>query len=121
LNDEAQRMSAGVASLVVSRAGSSIFEIAAWGLPSIIIPITKSNGDHQRKNAFTYARSGACVVIEESNLSPHLLASEIERIMGDEEYRQKMGQNAKGFSKPDAAQKIAREIVNVLLLHKREG
>ena len=43
------KMSAGVADLIISRAGSTIFQIAVWGVPSIIIPITNSNGDHQRK------------------------------------------------------------------------
>ena len=42
-------MAAGVATIIVSRAGSTIFEIASWGIPSIIIPITTTNGDHQRK------------------------------------------------------------------------
>jgi len=35
------KMSAGVASLVISRAGSTIFEIAQWGIPSIILPLTQ--------------------------------------------------------------------------------
>ena len=59
LNDLSLRMASGISRLVVSRAGSTIFEIAAWGLPSIVIPITDSNGDHQRKNAFNYARAGS--------------------------------------------------------------
>ena len=67
LNDLSIRMATGISKLIISRAGSTIFEIAAWGLPSIIIPITDSNGDHQRKNAFNYARAGACTVIEENN------------------------------------------------------
>ena len=101
------RMSAGAATIVISRAGSTIFEIAAWGLPSIIIPITNSNGDHQRRNAFNYSRRGACVVIEEENLSSHLLLSEINRLMDDESSRKKMGEAAKNFFKSDAADKIA--------------
>jgi UDP-N-acetylglucosamine--N-acetylmuramyl-(pentapeptide) pyrophosphoryl-undecaprenol N-acetylglucosamine transferase len=53
------RMSGGAAALVISRAGSQIFEIASWGVPSIIIPITNSNNDHQRKNAYSYAYARA--------------------------------------------------------------
>jgi len=75
LNALALRMSAGGADLIVSRAGSGIFEIAAWAVPSIVIPITNSNGDHQRKNAFSYSRSGAAIVIEERNLTPNVLMS----------------------------------------------
>jgi UDP-N-acetylglucosamine--N-acetylmuramyl-(pentapeptide) pyrophosphoryl-undecaprenol N-acetylglucosamine transferase len=119
LNKLALRMSAGVASLVVSRAGAgSIAEIASWGLPSIIIPITKTNGDHQRNNAFNYARTGACSVIEEVNLSPHVLLEEIDRILGDADIQAKMKEATKLFVHPDAEEKIAREIITIGLSHE---
>ncbi len=113
LDDLATRMSAGVASIVVSRAGSTIFEIASWALPSIIIPITDSNGDHQRKNAFNYARSGACIVIEEANLSPHVFLSELERLQSLPETQKRMSEKATAFFKPHAARSIAEEIVRI--------
>ncbi len=119
LNNEAMRMSAGVADLVVSRAGSTIFEIAAWGLPSIIIPITDSNKDHQRKNAYSYARVGAADVIEEKNLTPHLFALEIDRLVSDKKRMEEMSQSAKEFSKIDAARKIAEQIIQILLKHEK--
>ena len=119
LNDEAMKMSAGAADIIVSRAGSSIFEIAAWGLPSILIPLPDSGGDHQRKNAFTYARTGAAVVVEEANLTPHLLETEINRIMEDDNEREKMKVAAKGFAKLDAAEKVAEQIMQVLLEHRQ--
>ncbi len=118
LNALALRMAAGTSPLIVSRGGSTIFEIAAWGLPSIIIPIKDSNGDHQRKNAFNYGRSGAGVVIEEINLSPHLLLAEINGLMGDKERKEKMSKNAKDFYKADAAEKIAREVLKIALRHE---
>src|SRR3989338_7074731 len=60
LESGAMRMAYGAADLVVSRAGSgSIFEIAASGLPSIIIPLDGSAQEHQRENAYAYAKSGA--------------------------------------------------------------
>jgi UDP-N-acetylglucosamine:LPS N-acetylglucosamine transferase len=62
-----------------------LFEIASWGVPSVLIPITHTNMDHQRKNAFNYARAGACSVIEETNMTANILAGEIERISADEE------------------------------------
>ncbi len=118
LNDLALRMSAGASTLVVSRAGSTIFEIAAWGLPSIIIPITNSNGDHQRQNAFNYAKTGACYVIEEHNLSPHILTSEIERLVNAPEERKRMGEAGRNFAKFDAAHVIAKEIIAIALKHE---
>lgn len=119
LDNQAMRMSAGVADLIISRAGSTIFEIAAWGIPSIVVPITKSNGDHQKKNAYSYARAGAADVIEEKNLTPHLLASEINRLMDNTQKRKEMSRAAKDFSKIDAAEKIAEQIMKVLFKHEK--
>lgn len=119
LNDEAMRMAAGVADLVVSRAGSTIFEIANWSKPSIIIPISKSNGDHQRKNAYGYARSGACIVIEEPNLNANILTSEIKNLLADNDKLQTMSQAAQKFSRKDAAKVIAQEIFNIALEHEK--
>lgn len=119
LDDLALRMTAGVTDLVISRAGSTIFEIAVWGLPSIIIPITESNGDHQRTNAYTYARAGACEVIEEKNFTPHLLLSEVNRLIDTPEERSTMSQNAQQFARVDAAEKIAREIISILHEHEK--
>ena len=119
LDDEKLGLSAGAAHLVVSRSGSMLFEFAAWGMPSVLIPITESNGDHQRKNAFAYARTGAAEVIAEANLTPHLLASEIERILSDTSAHARMAEAARQFSKKDAAAKIAHEILKVLLAHAK--
>ena len=119
LNTLALKNASGAADLIISRAGSSLFEIAAWGVPAILIPITKTNGDHQRKNAFAYARAGACSVVEESNMTPNILFSEIKRIMDNKDAYNKMVQNAKAFYKPHAAETIAREIVNLALTHEK--
>jgi len=118
LDPLALKMAAGASSLVISRAGSTIFEIASWGLPSIIIPIEESNGDHQKKNAFNYARHGCATVIEEDNLSSGVLVSEIKRCLSDRERWEKMSQAAKTFSHPDAAKKIARVLLDIALSHE---
>ena len=117
LNNLATRMAAGVASVIISRAGSSIFEIASWGIPSIIIPITNSNGDHQRKNAYNYARTGACEVIDEANLTPHLLISEIDKILTNKEKLTKMKESALSFANPLAAETIASEAIKIAQSH----
>ncbi len=112
------RMAAGAADVIVSRAGSTIFEIAIWGVPSILIPITETNGDHQRKNAYAYARAKACVVVEEQNFSSHILISEIRRILGNPETRTSMKAAALAFGKRDAARTIAKEILAIALSHE---
>lgn len=117
LNDLASRMAAGATDLIVSRAGSAIFEIAQWGVPSIIIPIPEAVSHDQRTNAFTYARSGACVVIEENNLSASVLLSEIDRLFQNPKLLDDMKKGAKTFSNPNAARTIADEIVKIALSH----
>ncbi len=118
LNLDALRMAYGAANLVISRASAgAIFEIAASGLPSILIPLGNAAQDHQRANAYSYAKVGAADVIDERNLSPHILQSEVDRLLGDKDKLKAMGEAAKKFSRPDAAEKIAREIINLALEH----
>src|SRR3989344_3830941 len=118
LNPLAMNMSAGAASMVVSRAGSTIFEIANWGIPSVIIPLVSAHAGHQIENAFNYARVGGCVVVEEPNLTPHILISEINRIMENREKYEMMSDAAKTFARPEAAEEIAQELVTIALSHE---
>lgn len=119
LNPLSMKMLAGISDVVITRAGSTLFEIAHWGLPSIVVPITHSNGNHQIKNAYNYSRSGACVVIEENNLSEQLLVFEINRIFDNKNIREEMSQAAKDFVVPKAAEKIAKEIISIGLAHEK--
>lgn len=118
LNPTALRMAAGVAELVISRAGSTIFEIAIWGVPSIIIPIPQNISHDQYDNAFTYARAGGAVVVEEKNLTPSILLSEVERLMSNSRLREEMSAGAKSYARPEAARLIAEEILKLALQHE---
>lgn len=118
LDDLPLKMAAGAADVVISRAGSTLFEIAAWGKPAIIIPITESNGDHQRENAYNFARKTGATVIEEENLSPNLFESEISRLLADPIKMEALGKRAKEFATTDAAEKIARELINIAITHE---
>lgn len=118
LNETEMKNAAFSADVIVSRAGAAaIFEMAAWGRPGILIPITNSAQDHQRKNAWNYGATGAAEVIEETNFSPHILISEINNILMDKEKINKMKAAALKFSKIDAAEKIAEEILTLALEH----
>ncbi len=118
LNDLSMRMAAGAADVVISRAGSTIFEIASWGVPSIIIPLSKEVSHDQTSNAFSYARTGACTVIEELNLSSAILVSEIDNIVKNQSIKDRMRQSAKQFSHSDAAVKIADVLLEIGLEHE---
>ncbi len=119
LGDVQTKMFGGACDIIIGRSGSSLFEIAAWGKPSILIPYAIAHGDHQRKNAYHYARSGACVVIEETNLTPSVLFHEIDFILGNKERYSVMANHAKAFFKPDAAREIAIEAVKIGLEHEK--
>ena len=80
-----------VADLIISRTGAgSIFEIAAVGRASILIPIADSPGGHNRRNAYIFAEDGRAEVIEEANLTPNLLLSVIRSILNNPEKRKTM-------------------------------
>lgn len=119
LNPLQMKMAAGAAAIIVSRAGSTLFQIASWGVPSVLIPFKNSNADHSRKNAFSYAQVGACVVIEEANMTANILNSEIKRILEDKKVYEKMVESTKSFGKPGAAEKIARALVDIALSHEK--
>ncbi len=113
------RATAGVADLIISRAGSAIFEIALWGKPSIIIPIPEPTSHDQRTNAYAYARSGAAIVVEEKNLASHVLISEIDLILNNPAEKEKMHLAALEFSRKDSAKLIAEEIISIALEHNK--
>jgi len=115
LGEEELKQAYAIADLIVSRAGSgSIFEIAACQKPSILIPLPEAAQDHQVKNAYAYAQTGACLVIEEVNLTPHFFLERIKYLLSQPEKLKKMEKAAREFSRPRAAKIIAEYIVEYL-------
>lgn len=99
--------------LIVGRAGSgTIFEIAAFGKPSILIPLPESAQDHQRLNAFEYETLGAGYMIEEENLLTNLFLDKVIGILSDKEKYKKMSEAAKSFAKLDSASNIAKILLS---------
>ena len=106
-----------LADVCITRAGSSLFELSAWGIPSIIIPITKSNADHQMVNALTFEKAGCSIIIEEINLEKNLFLHEIDSILEDDEKHNLMQYNNLNSFKAGAANTIAKEIIKIGLSH----
>ena len=105
-----------VSSFIVSRAGSgSTFEIAALGKPSILVPLPEAAQNHQVKNAYAYASSGAAYVIEENSLTPNFLIERIKYILSHPDEISKMSQAALKFAKPKAAHDIAERVMSFLV------
>ena len=100
--------------LIISRAGaSSIYEIAAWSKPAILVPLRNAAQNHQRKNAYEYAAKGGAIVIEEANLTPHILLAEIKKVISNVVLLKQMREAAQKFSRIDSAELIAREILKM--------
>lgn len=115
LNQEELKQAYAVCNLVVGRAGSgSIFEIAAVGKAAVLIPLPEGAQDHQTKNAYAYAKTGAAIVLEETNFTPHFFLERLKQIIFQSEQLKKMERAAKEFSRPLAAKIIAGYLVEFL-------
>lgn len=102
------------ADIVVARSGSSVFELAAFGLPAILIPLSESANNHQRADAYAFATGGAAIVIEEANLLPGIFFTQLKKILADSELRGKMAAASTAFFIPGAAEKIAEELLGMV-------
>src|SRR4051794_30476675 len=107
------------ADLTVARAGGSVFELAAAGLPAILVPYPHATADHQTGNARWMAGAGAAVVVPDAELDAVRLAAEAEALIGDPERLERMGAAARSLARPDAAERIAGEVLNVARRHRR--
>jgi UDP-N-acetylglucosamine--N-acetylmuramyl-(pentapeptide) pyrophosphoryl-undecaprenol N-acetylglucosamine transferase len=113
LNDEQMSDALGAADIVISRAGSSIFEIAANGKPAILVPLPSSANNHQFENAYAYSQAGAGIVIEEENLLIGLVTTQLNKLLQNKEFTDTMRKAAKAFYRPNAAVEIARDVLAV--------
>jgi UDP-N-acetylglucosamine--N-acetylmuramyl-(pentapeptide) pyrophosphoryl-undecaprenol N-acetylglucosamine transferase len=103
------------ADLVVARAGGSVMEIAAAGRPAILIPFPHATGDHQTTNARWMSDGGAAVVIPDPELTPERLSGQVAELLGDENRLREMSIAARRLAKPDAAERIAREVLGAVM------
>jgi UDP-N-acetylglucosamine--N-acetylmuramyl-(pentapeptide) pyrophosphoryl-undecaprenol N-acetylglucosamine transferase len=97
--------------LVISRSGSSVWEIAAAGRPAILVPYPFATGDHQARNAEHFERAGGAIMVREQELGrvPELVRS----LLGDADRRQKMSEAMLAAARPNAAAEIADELVRM--------
>lgn len=107
-----------VADVVVSRAGAlAISELCAVAKPCILIPSPNVAEDHQTKNAQALLNLDACVLIKDDETKT-LLKNEILTLINDEARCTDMKNNLKKLAQPDAANQIAKEIVNLIRENK---
>ena len=99
------------ADLVVGRAGGSIFELIAAGRPAILVPYPHATADHQSANADWMQRAGAATVLGDEELSGERLAAAVRELFDDEPRLRAMAAVAREIAKPDAARRIADEVL----------
>ena len=97
--------------LVLGRAGGSIFEVTATGRPAILVPYPHAAAGHQATNAAWMERAGAAVVIADSELGPEHLLDSVTALLGDGERLAAMAAASRALAMPDAARRIADEVL----------
>ncbi len=104
--------SLAAADLAVARAGGSIFELAQYGVPAVLVPYPHATGDHQTANARWMERGGAAVVLPDAELTPSRLRSAVDAILLDAARLRAMGAAAARLARPDAARDVARAVLD---------
>jgi UDP-N-acetylglucosamine--N-acetylmuramyl-(pentapeptide) pyrophosphoryl-undecaprenol N-acetylglucosamine transferase len=99
----------GAADVALARAGGSVWELAAAGLPAVLVPYPYATGDHQLKNARHFEAAGGAVVIPESELERVPVA--VGELLADVARRERMRRAMLEIARPEAADAIADELV----------
>jgi len=101
----------GAADIVLARAGGSVWELAAAGLPAVLVPGAFATGQHQEKNARWFVDAGGAVVVPEPEAAraPRV----VEELLGDADRLAAMTAAMRAVAKPDAAEEIADELVSL--------
>ena len=101
----------GAADLALARAGGSVFELAAAGLPALLVPYPYATADHQEKNARYFVSAGGAVLVPDGELErvPKLVGE----LLGDPRRRAEMSESMRRVARPDAAREIAEELIQL--------
>jgi UDP-N-acetylglucosamine--N-acetylmuramyl-(pentapeptide) pyrophosphoryl-undecaprenol N-acetylglucosamine transferase len=100
------------ADLVVSRGGGTVWEIAAAGKPAVLVPYPHATADHQLKNAQYFERAGGASIVPDDEAAvrvPRVVAD----LLGDPARLAAMGEAMRAAARPDAAERIADELVEL--------
>lgn len=102
------------ADVAVIRSGAgSLFDAAATGTASVLIPYPYSAGDHQLQNARYFTERDAAELLLDSEVSPEVLRDRIEDLLRDSDIRQKLAAKMRTLATPDAAELVAEKLMRV--------
>ena len=99
---------------LIARAGSgTIFEAAATGTPTLLVPLPESAKNHQFQNAYVYREKGAALLLEEDNFLVTVVINELEKILNNPDKLKAMQDAARGFFVEKSANLIATDVLRV--------
>ena len=102
------------ADIVICRSGAmTLSEIALTGASAILIPSPNVSENHQYKNAKALADEGACIMIEECELTEKVLNDKISELVNSKEKRQELGKRIKKFATKNASALAAESIIKI--------
>ena len=102
------------ADLMLSRAGAgTVAELAAVGLPSILVPYPYAPDDHQAVNASVLTKVGAAVMVRDAEASPEVLGPVIEDLLDHPDKLQAMGEATRKVARPHAAEELAQWVMEL--------
>ncbi|HEV2902558.1 MAG TPA: UDP-N-acetylglucosamine--N-acetylmuramyl-(pentapeptide) pyrophosphoryl-undecaprenol N-acetylglucosamine transferase [Gaiellaceae bacterium] len=97
--------------LALARSGGTVWELAAAGLPAVLVPYPHATADHQAKNARYFERGGGAVVVPEARLDE--ARAVVESLVTDDARLRQMSDAMRGLAKEDAADRIAEEVLEL--------
>jgi UDP-N-acetylglucosamine--N-acetylmuramyl-(pentapeptide) pyrophosphoryl-undecaprenol N-acetylglucosamine transferase len=97
-----------VTTVAVCRAGATtVAELAAAGVPSVLVPLPGAPGDHQTRNAEALVAAGAAVLVPDAECTGARLAAELEPLLADPARLEAMAKAARTLARPRAADDLA--------------
>jgi UDP-N-acetylglucosamine--N-acetylmuramyl-(pentapeptide) pyrophosphoryl-undecaprenol N-acetylglucosamine transferase len=102
----------GASDLVVARAGGSVWEVAAAGKPAVLVPYPHATADHQRANAQYFVDAGGAVIVDDADVATRVPAL-VAELLADDARLHAMSEAMRAAAKPDAAERIADELVQL--------
>lgn len=111
-----------VADVAVSRAGASaVFELAAFGVPTVFVPYPYAADDHQRKNVAPLSQTKTAVVVDNGELNGERLQALVEGLLDDGPERGRMAEGMREWARPDADRLAAEKIVELVSRRSRRA
>ncbi|MBP7948082.1 MAG: undecaprenyldiphospho-muramoylpentapeptide beta-N-acetylglucosaminyltransferase [Verrucomicrobiales bacterium] len=100
-----------IATAAICRSGaSSLTELSAFGVPTILIPYPFAADDHQTKNAEVFVRAKAALMVQERDLNAGRMAGLLNDLLGDASVRNSLGANLRALAVTDAAERVCKAI-----------